>query len=76
MPVLNPTIQHVVDYLYTKHEHFILNGSGDIFDEKVLRNYGKTGGRMDGQTEGRTDVNQYITPPFFQSGGIINKRAI
>ena len=47
MPVLNPTIQLVVVYLYTKYEHFILNGSGDIFDEKVLQNYGQTDGRMD-----------------------------
>ena len=44
IPVLNPTIQLVVVYLYTKYEHFILSGSGDIFDEKVLRN-----------TEGRKD---------------------
>ena len=28
----------VAVYLYTKYEHFILNGSGDIFVEKVLRN--------------------------------------
>ena len=63
MPVLDPTIQLVVVYLYTKCEHFILNGSGDIFDGKVLRNYGRT--------DGRTDVNQY-TPPLFHSGGIID----
>ena len=55
MPALNPTIQLVVVYHYTKYEHFILNGSGDIFDEKALQNYGWT----DGQMEGRTDVNQY-----------------
>ena len=48
-PVLNPTLQLVVVYLYTKYEHFILNGSGDIFDEKGLRNYGRTDGRKDGQ---------------------------
>ena len=51
MPVLNPTIQLVVVYLYTKYEHSILNASGDIFHEKVIRNYGRTGRRA--------DVNQY-----------------
>ena len=60
MPICNPTIQHVVVDLYTKYEVSILNGCGDIFDEKVLRNYG-------GRTEGRTDVNQY-TPHFFKVG--------
>ena len=35
MPLLNPTIQPVVVYLYTKYEHFILNGSRDIFDENL-----------------------------------------
>ena len=39
MPVLNPTIQLVVVYLYTKYEHFILNGYGEIFEKHVLRNY-------------------------------------
>ena len=63
MLVLNPTIQLVVVYLYTKYEQFILNGSGDIFDQKVLRNYGRT----DGQKDGGTDVNQY-TPHFFKAG--------
>ena len=51
MPVLNPMIQFVIVYLYTKYEHFILNGSGDIFDEKVLWNYGRTDGQMEGRTE-------------------------
>ena len=67
MSVLNPTIQLVVVYLYTKYEHFILNGSGDIFDEKVLQNYGRTDGRM----EGGTDVNQY-NPHCFKAGGKIH----
>ena len=49
MPVLNPTIQIVVVYLFTKYEHFILNGFGDIFDEKVLRDYGRTDARKDRQ---------------------------
>ena len=33
-PILNPTIQLVVVNLYTKFEVSILNGCGDIFDEK------------------------------------------
>ena len=34
MPICNPTIQLVVANLYTKFEVSILNGCGDIFDEK------------------------------------------
>ena len=34
MSICNPTIQLVVVDLYTKYEVSILNGSGDIFDEK------------------------------------------
>ena len=52
--------------LYTKYEVSILNGFGDIFDEKVLRNYGRT----DGRTDGTTDRCKPVYPPFFQSGGI------
>ena len=63
MPICNPMIQLVVVDLYTKYEVSILNGCGDIFDEKVLRNYG----RKDGRTEPQTDVNQY-TPHFFKGG--------
>ena len=33
-PIFNPTIQLVVVNLYTKYEVSILNGCGDIFDEK------------------------------------------
>ena len=33
-PIFNPTIQLVVVNLYTKFEVSILNGCGDIFDEK------------------------------------------
>ena len=33
-PIFNPTIQFVVVNLYTKYEVAILNGCGDIFDEK------------------------------------------
>ena len=40
--ILNPTIQLVIVNLYTKYEVSILNLFGDIFDEKVLRNYGRT----------------------------------
>ena len=59
MPICNPTIQLVVVNLYTKYEVSILNDCGNIFDEKVLRNYGRT--------KPRTDVNQY-TPHFFKAG--------
>ena len=34
MPIFNLTIQLVVANLYTKFEVSILNGCGDIFDEK------------------------------------------
>ena len=33
-PIFNPTKQLVVVKLYTKYEVSILNGCGDIFDEK------------------------------------------
>ena len=49
MPICNPTIQLVVVDLYTKYEVSILYGCGDIFDEKVLRNYGRTDGQNHGQ---------------------------
>ena len=67
MPICNPTIQLIVVDLYTKYEVSILNGCGDIFDEKVLRNYGRTDGRMDRTT----DRCKPVYPPLFQSGGII-----
>ena len=66
MPICNPTIQLVVVDLYTKFEVSILNGCGDIFDEKVLRNYE----RMDGRTDGTTDRYKPVYPPLFQSGAI------
>ena len=53
MPVLNPTIQLFVVYLYAKYEHSILNDYGDIFDEKMLRNYGRTDERKDGRKDGQ-----------------------
>ena len=68
MPICNPTIQLVVVDLYTKYEVSIFNGCGDIFDEKVLRNYGRT----DGRTDGTTDRCKPVYPPLFQSGGIMN----
>ena len=33
-PIFNPTIQLVVVNLYTQYKVSILNGCGDIFDEK------------------------------------------
>ena len=33
-PIFNPTIQFVIVNLYTRFEVSILNGCGDIFDEK------------------------------------------
>ena len=45
--IYNPTTQLVVVNLYTKYEVSILKGCGDIFDEKVFRNYGRTDGRTD-----------------------------
>ena len=71
MHICNPTIQLVVVDLYTKYEVSILNGCGDIFDEKVLRNYGRTDGTTDGTTDGNTDRCKSVYPPLFQSGGII-----
>ena len=64
MPICNPTIQLVLVDLYTKYEVSILNGFGDIFDEKVLRNYGRT----DGTTDGTTDRCKPVYPSLFQSG--------
>ena len=46
MPICNPTIQLVVVNLYTKYKVFILNGFGDIFDEKVLRKDGRNHRQM------------------------------
>ena len=36
-PIFNLTIQLVVVNLYTKYEVSILNGCGDIFDEKIWK---------------------------------------
>ena len=51
--VCNPTIQHVIINLYTKYDSSSLQGCGEIFDEKVLRNYGKSDGRKDGRNDGQ-----------------------
>ena len=40
--VCNPTIQHVIINMYTKYDSSSLQDCGEIFDEKVLRNYGRT----------------------------------
>ena len=64
--VCNPTIQHVIINLYTIYDSSSLQGCGEIFDEKVLRNYG----RMDGRTDRMTDRCKPVYPPLFQSGGI------
>ena len=61
MPICNPTIQIVVVDLYTKYEVSMLNGCGDIFDEKVLRNYGRT--------DGTTDRCKPVYPPTFSKRG-------
>ena len=66
--VCNPTIQHVIINLYTKYDSSSLQGCGEIFDEKVLRNYER---RTDGRTDGMTDRCKPVYPPLFQSGGII-----
>ena len=63
--VCNPTIQHVIINLYTKYDSSSLQGCGKIFDEKVLRNYGRT--------EGMTDRCKPVYTPLFQSGGINRK---
>ena len=68
--VCNPTIQHVIINLYTKYDSSSLQGCGEIFDEIVLRNYGRT----DGRTDGMTDRCKPVYPPLFQSGGIISLR--
>ena len=53
--VCNPAIQHLIMNLYTKYDSSSLQGCGEIFDEKVLRNYGRTYRRKDGRKDGRND---------------------
>ena len=45
-PIFNPMIQHVIVNLYTNFEVSILNGCGDIFDEKF------------GEKEKRTNIGK------------------
>ena len=59
---LQSTIQHP----YTKYDFSSLQGCGEIFDEKVLRNYERT--------DGRTNRCKPVYPPLFQSRDIINIR--
>ena len=54
--VCNPTIQHVIINLHTKYDSSSLQGCREIFDKKVLRNYGRMDGRTDGRTDGRMDA--------------------
>ena len=51
--VCNPTIQHVIINLYTKYDSSSLQGCGEIFDEKELRNYGRMDERKDGRNDGQ-----------------------
>ena len=56
MPICNLTIQPVVANLYTKFEVSILNGCGDIFDEKS------------GEKEKRTNIwKNHRRRPIFNS---------
>ena len=52
MPICNPTILLVVANLYTKFEVSILNGCGDIFDEKS----GEKEKRIQGKTYKRRPI--------------------
>ena len=45
-PILSYTIQFILVNLYTNYEVSFLNSFGNIFDEKVLRNYGRKDGQM------------------------------
>ena len=58
-PIFNPTIQHVIVNLYTKFKVSILNGCGDIFDEK-------SGKKEKEQTKGRTNRRMPICNPTIQ----------
>ena len=62
--VCNPTIQHVIINLYTKYDSSSMQGCGEIFDEKVLRNYGRT--------DGMTDRCKPVYPPLFSKRGYKN----
>ena len=57
-PIFNPMIQLVIVNLYTKFKVSILNGYGDIFDEKF--------GKKKEQTKGRTNRRKPICNPTIQ----------
>ena len=58
MSICNPTIQLVVVDLYTKYKVSILNGCGDIFDEKF--------GKKEKGTNKRTNRRRPIFNPTIQ----------
>ena len=66
--VCDPKIQQVIINLCTKYDFSCLQGCGEIFDEKVLRNYGRT----DGRTDGMTDRCKPVYLPLFKSGDTKN----
>ena len=62
--VCNPIIQHDIINLYTKCDYPSLQGCEKIFDDKVLWNYGRKDGRMDGMT----DRCKPVYPPLSKAG--------
>ena len=59
MPICNPTIQLVIANLYTKFEVSILNGCGDIFDEKFWRDRKKNKYTEEQIGEGPFSISRY-----------------
>ena len=59
MPICNPTIQLVIANLYTKFEVSILNGCGDIFDEKSGETGKKNKDREEQLGEGPFSIPRY-----------------
>ena len=59
--VRNPTIQHVITDLYTKYDFSSLHSCREIFDGKVLRNYGRTDGRKDDNARQRIHIKHQIS---------------
>ena len=58
-PIFNPTIQLVIVNLYTKFEVSILNGCGDIFDEKSGEKEKKNKYRKEQIGEGPFSIPRY-----------------
>ena len=54
--VCDPKIQKVIIYQYTIYDLSCLQGCGEIFDEKVLWNYGRAELRKDRWKDGRKPV--------------------